>query len=143
MSIKLSSDTLQGWTVLIVDDEPDSLTVASMLLKYYGATVIEANNGVKGLELARSENPRFIISDLSMPGMDGWDMIVELKKDRRTAGIPVIALTAHAMAGDRTKAIAAGFHNYLSKPLVPETFVNDLLALLIDIPDIASDLDNN
>jgi CheY-like chemotaxis protein len=82
--------------------------------------------------------PAFIISDLSMPVMTGWEMLHELKLDRATMDIPVIALTAHAMEGDRTKAIAAGFHNYLTKPLRPQTFIRDLLHVVIDIPAIAA-----
>jgi CheY-like chemotaxis protein len=69
-----------------------------------------------------------------MPVMDGWTMIDELKRDPSTQTIPAIALTAHAMIGDREKAIAAGYHNYLSKPLTPATFMKDLLRLLNDIP---------
>jgi CheY-like chemotaxis protein len=71
-----------------------------------------------------------------MPGMDGWMMIEALKNDPRTVSTPVIALTAHAMKGYRECAIASGFHNFLTKPLTPETFINDLLILLVDIPEL-------
>jgi CheY-like chemotaxis protein len=76
----------------------------------------------------------FIISDLSMPVMSGWEMLTELRNDTLTVNIPVIALTAHAMQGDRNRAIAAGFHNYLIKPLRPQTFIKDLLNVVMDIP---------
>ncbi len=138
MSLEMSNDLLKGWPVLVVDDEPDSLTVATMLLELCGAHVITASNGQEGLEMARLYRPKFIISDLSMPRMSGWQMLHELKADVRTSDIPCIALTAHAMEGDRNRAIAAGFHNYLTKPLRPETFANDLLRLLVDIPEIAA-----
>jgi CheY-like chemotaxis protein len=75
-----------------------------------------------------------------MPEMDGWGMLGALKLDRATLDIPVIALTAHAMVGDRERAIMAGFHNYLTKPLTPATFMKDLLVLLTDIPAFASEL---
>jgi CheY-like chemotaxis protein len=137
MTLSTSNELLNGWLVLVVDDEPDSLTVATVLLELCGAQVITARDGQEGLELARRRNPNFIISDLSMPRMSGWQMLQELQFDRRTADIPVIALTAHAMDGDRNRAIGAGFHNYLTKPLQPEMFVSDLLRLLIEIPEFA------
>ncbi|NDJ60793.1 MAG: response regulator [Chloroflexi bacterium] len=140
MAFELSDDLLKDWTVLVVDDEPDSLLVAKKLLARCGADVVTATNGRQALEIARDRHPRFIISDISMPELDGWELIEAIKRDRATAEIPVIALTAHAMEGDRAKAIGAGFHNYLSKPLMPETFVSDLLTLLIDVPEIARDL---
>jgi two-component system cell cycle response regulator len=131
------ANILEGWDILIVDDEPDSRIVASYVLDYYGATVHTANNGKEGLERAIALRPRFIIADLSMPVMDGWEMLRQLKANPATREIPVIALTAHAMLGDRDKALAAGFHNYLTKPLTAETFIHDLLALLVDIPVLA------
>lgn len=137
MSFDLSPTLLNGWKVLVVEDEFDSQIVAQTLLSRYGAEVLTADNGRIGLELAKKHRPHFIVSDLSMPEMNGWQMIEALKRDISVTNIPVIALTAHAMAHDRERAISAGFHNYLSKPLVPYTFVKDVLNLLIDIPHIA------
>jgi CheY-like chemotaxis protein len=125
---------LNDWTVLVVEDEPDSLEVAERILHFYGAKVLTAVNGKEGLAAARAERPRFIISDISMPVMDGWGLIYELKLDRSLMDIPVIALTAHAMVGDRARAISAGFHNYLTKPLTAKTFMAQLFALLVEIP---------
>jgi CheY-like chemotaxis protein len=136
----LPQETLKGWIVLVVDDDPDSLNIVEALTTYYGANTHIAINGHQGLELARQLRPTIIITDLSMPVMDGWKMIEKLKNDRTTAEIPIIALTAHAMIGDRERAIAAGCHNYLSKPLMPDTFINDLLALLVEIPQLAGKL---
>ena len=133
----ISRNMLAHWTVLVIDDEPDSLEVASRILRYYGAKVITANDGQEGLQKARSEKPTLIISNISMPVLDGWGLIYELKRDRATFNIPTIALTAHAMVGDRVRAISAGFHNYLTKPLEPDTFVQQLLELLVnDIPEL-------
>ncbi|MBI1258150.1 MAG: response regulator [Chloroflexi bacterium] len=131
---------LQGKKILVVEDEPDSLEVASILLEMYGADVITATNGREGLDQARKHQPRFIISDLSMPEMSGWEMVHHLKDDRSTMDIPVVALTAHAMTGDRERALAAGFHNYLSKPLRPDTFINDLMKLVADSPELMQTL---
>jgi CheY-like chemotaxis protein len=125
---------LGGLVIVVVDDEPDSLEVAKELLEMYDVEVVTATNGREGLEKIIEYRPAFVISDLSMPEMSGWEMLHVLKSDRATAEIPVIALTAHAMVGDRARAIAAGFHNYLTKPLQPESFINDLLKVVIDIP---------
>ena len=83
---------LEGWQVLVLEDEIDSLEVALTILRYYGATVYTATNGKEGLDLLKEKKPHFVISDLSMPIMDGWEFITEVKKDRTIAEIPVIAL---------------------------------------------------
>lgn len=133
----ISRNMLAHWTVLVVDDEPDSLEVASRILRHYGAKVITASDGQEALQKVQSVRPTLIVSDLSMPVLDGWGLIYELKRNRVTLDIPVIALTAHAMVGDRTRAINAGFHNYLTKPLTPSTFMLDLLRLLVDLPEFS------
>lgn len=127
-----------NWDVLVVDDEPDSLEVATRMLKLAGANVHTAENGRDGFEVAKQIRPKFILSDLSMPVMDGWQMLNQLKRNPGTADIPVIALTAHTMPGDRDKAMAAGFHNHVSKPLDPPKLVQQLANILMDIPDIAA-----
>lgn len=136
----LPADLLRDWRILVLDDEEDSLEVAEIILLEYGASLYTASNGRDGLAIVHDVMPHFIISDISMPIMDGWGFISALKADRATAHIPVIALTAHAMKGDRERAIGAGFHNYLSKPLTADTFIHDLLSLLTDIPEFADRL---
>ncbi|NWF68031.1 MAG: response regulator [Chloroflexi bacterium] len=140
MSAQIRRDILRNWPVLVVDDEADSLEVATRILRFYGADVTTAVNGQDALRAVKRFRPRFIISDLSMPVLDGWGLLYELKMERDTAEIPVIALTAHAMNGDRARAIEAGFHNYLTKPLTTATFMSELLALLMDIPALAVEL---
>jgi CheY-like chemotaxis protein len=98
---------------------------------------VTANNGREALEKLQHFRPHFILSDLSMPEVDGWTMLITLKKDRRYLDIPVIALTAHAMSGDREKAIQAGFHNYIAKPLDPPKFIFQMVTLLTDVPELA------
>jgi two-component system cell cycle response regulator DivK len=137
---KLPNTLLQDWQVVIVEDEPDNMDVASYILEFYGATVHCATDGSEGLQVIQTVKPDFVISDLSMPVMDGWELITRLKKNVATTNIPIIALTAHAMAGDRERAMAAGFHNYLSKPLTPETFIDQLVRLLLDIPNLSDRL---
>jgi two-component system cell cycle response regulator len=133
----LPRDILKDWKILVIDDEMDSIDVASRVLRYFGATVMTAGNGREGLETLRAFHPRLIISDISMPVLDGWGVISEIKNNRALMDVPVIALTAHAMSGDRDRAMAAGFHNYLTKPLTPQTFVHDLLSLLVDLPQFS------
>ncbi|MEL6407593.1 MAG: response regulator [Chloroflexota bacterium] len=134
---KIPTDLLNGWDIVVVDDEPDSLEVARFILDFYGANVHTASNGEDGFALVEKIKPRFVISDLSMPEMDGWELLSRLKSTYQTQDIPVIALTAHAMKGDRDRAIAKGFHNYLTKPLTAETFMDELLILLLDIPQLS------
>src|SRR5688500_11952102 len=113
MHFTITDTLLAGWNVLVVGDEPDSLFIAQTLLEMCGAMVLTAPDGDQGFAMAKTHKPSFIITDLSMPEVNGWDMLTRLKAEVSTHEIPVIALTAHAMAGDREKALAAGFHNYL------------------------------
>lgn len=136
----IPDDLLAGWDIVVLDDEEDSLEVAEIILLEYGANVSTAVNGAEGLDVVRDVKPSFVISDLSMPVMDGWGFISNMKKDPELSSIPVIALTAHAMVGDRERAVAAGFHNYLTKPLTVDTFMADLVKLLIDIPELVEHL---
>lgn len=133
---------LEGWQVLVLEDEIDSLEVALTILTYHGATVYTATNGKEGLDLLKEKKPHFVISDLSMPVMDGWQFISEVKKDRTLAEIPVIALSAENFSESRNRAIIEGFHNFMSKPLTPETFVDDLLKLLVDHSELQALLNN-
>jgi len=135
--MNVDESILQGLQILVVDDEPDNLEVVVVLLQMFDADVLIASNGQEALEMARDFQPKFIISDLSMPVMSGWEMIHILKNDPKTKDIPVIALTAHAMTGDKQRVLAAGFHNYLSKPLQPATFIRDFLQLVMNTPVMA------
>lgn len=136
MTISIPANILQGLKVLVIEDDPDSLEVATRLLKHYGAMVHQASNGQEGLDVLRQVTPDFIICDLSMPVLDGWGFISEIKKHRPTSVIPTFALTANAMPHHRHEAIEAGFYNFMTKPLTPSSFMKDLLGLLEDIPEL-------
>ncbi|MEL6308688.1 MAG: response regulator [Chloroflexota bacterium] len=127
MNAKMSVDFLNGMKIVIIDDDADSLDVAKILLEFSGADVRTANNGQEGLEVIQTFDPFLVLSDISMPKLDGWGLIKELRKSQRIATLVVIALTAHAMVGDREKVMQAGFDGYLAKPLQPTTFISDLL----------------
>src|SRR5215204_3922669 len=97
----IPNNILEGWRVVVVEDEADSLEVATLLLEMYGAQVIGARNGREGIAMIQKHRPNFVISDLSMPEMSGWELIETLNHgERDLAEIPVIALTAHAMDHD-------------------------------------------
>jgi CheY-like chemotaxis protein len=116
------------WRVLVVDDEPDNLEVIAETLEFCDAQVKTANNGAVGIEVYNTFQPNLILVDLSMPVMDGWRMRASLKADSTFNGTPIIALTAHAMGGDRERALAAGFDGYLTKPVNVLSIVDDIRA---------------
>jgi CheY-like chemotaxis protein len=136
MSQSIRPDILKGWPIVVIDDEPDSLEVARFILAYYGATVHTASHGQEGLAVLRKAQPYFALCDLSMPIMDGWTVIREVKSDPLLHKLPIIALTAHALLGDRERVIAAGFYHYMSKPLSVSTLMQQLMLVLMGIPHL-------
>ena len=117
-------------TILIVEDNALNLELAADLLAAAGYTIRQARTGEEGLRLARLESPALILMDLRMPGLDGFATLRALKADPRTAVIPSVALTAQAMTGDREAALAAGFDDYISKPIDTRTFSQTVARLL-------------
>ncbi len=103
--------------VLVVEDNADNRTLISDLIGMLGGTVIEAKDGAEGVELASKEKPALILMDLSLPRKDGWQAVREIKANADTSHIPIIALTAHAMVGDRERALDAGCDDYVPKPI--------------------------
>jgi two-component system cell cycle response regulator DivK len=104
-------------TILIVEDNEMNRNMLSRRLIRRGHEVTMAVDGQEGIDMARAEKPDLILMDMSLPQVDGWEATKQLKADDTTASIPVIALTAHAMAGDREKAIEGGFDEYETKPV--------------------------
>jgi len=117
--------------VLIIEDNEANLELAEYLLKASGYATLTARDGEEGIRGARKEHPDLIICDLQMPIMDGYGVVRELKKDPLLRPIPVIAVTALSMPGDRNNVLAAGFDGYLSKPIEPETFVRTVEGFLL------------
>lgn len=113
-------------TVLLVEDNEDNRIVYQTILEYRGYRVHEATNGEEGLRLARQTRPDAILMDISIPIIDGWTATEMLKQDPETADIPVIALTAHALAEDREKAREVGCAGYLAKPCEPRKVVAEI-----------------
>ncbi len=103
--------------VLVVEDNPANMTLAAFLLQSVGHTVIRATDAEAGLTLARDDQPDLILMDIQLPGMDGLEATVLLKRAEATRAIPVIALTALAMKGDEARIRAAGCDGYIAKPM--------------------------
>lgn len=113
-------------TVLLVEDNHDNRMIYGIMLEHAGYEVIQAVDGEQGLERARELLPALILMDVSLPKLDGYSVTRLLKSDERTAGIPIIALTAHALAGEEQRARDAGCDGYLSKPVEPIRVVEEV-----------------
>lgn len=116
--------------VLIIEDNEDNRIVYSTILRHHGFRVTEALDGEAGIAMARQELPDLILMDISIPIVDGWEATQRLKSESETRHIPVIALTAHAMPGDRERALQAGCDGYLAKPCEPRAVLAEVNRLI-------------
>lgn len=117
-------------TILLVEDNEDNQAIYCAVLTHHGHTVLQALDGESGVRLAREHLPDVIIMDISMPILNGYEATRLLKADAATAHIPIIALTAHAMAEDRQKAHDAGCDFYLAKPAEPRVVAAEVARIL-------------
>jgi CheY-like chemotaxis protein len=115
--------------ILYVEDNDDNVYMLRKRLTRAGFTVVIATDGVQGVAMAGSERPDLIIMDLTLPDMDGWEATRRIKADPATKHIPVVALTANAMEGDREKALAAGCDDFDTKPVELPRLLNKIRAL--------------
>jgi two-component system cell cycle response regulator DivK len=120
--------------ILLVEDNEMNRDMLSRRLQRKGFDVVMAEDGGQGLAMARSESPDLILMDMSLPVVDGWEATRTLKADEATRAIPVIGLTAHAMAGDREKCLAAGCNDYDTKPVELPRLLDKMAALLGGAP---------
>ncbi|MEP6495980.1 MAG: response regulator [bacterium] len=111
-------------TVLLVEDNEDNLVIYSTILRHAGYTVIEATDGQQGIDAAREHHPGLILMDVSIPIVDGWEATRRLKADPDTSGIPIIALTAHALPSDQQMSVEVGCNGYISKPAEPRVVLS-------------------
>jgi two-component system, cell cycle response regulator DivK len=116
--------------LLLVEDNEMNRDMLSRRLERKGHQVIFAVDGEQGIAMARTEHPDLILMDMSLPVIDGWEATRTLKADPATRAIPIIALTAHALVGDREKAIAAGCDDYDTKPVEFQRLLDKIEALL-------------
>jgi two-component system cell cycle response regulator len=119
-----------GARILVIEDNPINLELKTYLLQAMQHEVVPARNGDEGLALARAQAPDLIICDIQMPGTDGYEVARRLRADPVLRKVPLIAVTAYAMVGDREKAIAAGFDMHVPKPIDPANFMEVIQALL-------------
>ena len=117
-------------TILLVDDNQANRVLASKLLRARGHEVVEADAGEAAIALARERKPALVLLDLGLPGMDGWEALRRIRADEASRAVPVVAVTAHAMVGDRERALAAGFDGYMSKPIDASTFGDTVAGFL-------------
>ena len=112
--------------ILVIEDNPTNLELMIYLLTAFGHTPLVARTGEEGLAAAARERPDLILCDLGLPRMSGLEVARRLKSDPALQPIPLIAVTASAMVGDREAVMATGFDGYISKPITPETFVREV-----------------
>jgi CheY-like chemotaxis protein len=116
--------------ILLVEDNEMNRDMLSRRLERRGYQIVIAVDGAEGVAMAQSEKPDLILLDMSLPVLDGWEAARQLKGADGTKGIPIIALTAHAMAGDREKALEAGCNDYDTKPIELPRLLEKIAALL-------------
>ncbi len=116
--------------ILLIEDNELNRDMLERRLRHRGYDIILATDGETGIDVAAAENPDLILMDMSLPGIDGWETTRRIKAAPESADIPVIALTAHAMASDRDKALAAGCDEYDTKPVEMERLLGKMQQLL-------------
>ncbi len=121
--------TLAG-RILVIEDNPINLELITYLLRAFNYTVLTATDGKAGMELAHRERIDLIICDVHLPELNGYEVAYRLKKHPVLGKIPLVAVTALAMVGDREKVLAAGFDDYIGKPIMPEGFLRQIEACI-------------
>src|ERR1700756_4486475 len=121
-----------GLTIIVVEDHDDARRYLGLFLGRLGANVVMAENGLKGLLAIKMSHPNLVLSDISMPGMDGFELLREIRALGSDAGasVPVIAMTALVTHADRVRILNAGFQACLPKPFTPDKLVETILTLL-------------
>ena len=112
--------------ILVVEDEERNRYLISFILKSNGLEVITANNGMEGVEAAKNQMVDLVIMDIKMPRMDGYEATRRIRELDGYQSVPIVALTSYAMAGDEKKALEAGCDGYVSKPIDPETIMDEI-----------------
>lgn len=124
--------------ILIVEDNDMNRDMLSRRLERRGFEIATAADGLQGLEMARTENPDLILMDMSLPDLDGWETTRRIRADSAIAGIPIIALTAHALVSDRERCLDAGCDDYDSKPVEFDRLLGKIETMLEDRSTVAS-----
>jgi two-component system cell cycle response regulator DivK len=117
--------------ILVVEDNDMNMQLVEFLLEEGGFEIVKASSGEEALALTSMNAPDLILMDIHLPGLDGLSVVRKMKGDVRTARTPILALTAHAMRGDKDRFLEAGFDGYISKPIDVKTFVSSISRYLL------------
>jgi len=124
---------ISEWDVIIVDDEQDNIGVVELVLQFNDANVRSATSGPACLRLLEEAVPTFLLVDIQMPEMSGYQLLEKIRANPEWRSIPVIALTAHARPEDQDEILAAGFDGYISKPVTVMTLADELMSILAGV----------
>ena len=116
--------------VLVIEDNVDNMELITFILKNSGYQTLRAETGKNGLELALSERPDFILLDIQLPDMDGFEVLRRIRASESDGNIPVIAITSYAMTGDQEKMLAAGCTGYIEKPIEPDKVISQIRRII-------------
>jgi CheY-like chemotaxis protein len=112
--------------ILVIEDNEQNIYLVTFILESHGCEVIQARDGLAGIKAAKESKPDLILLDIQLPVMDGYAVAKELRNDPNLIGTPIVAVTSHAMAGDRQRGLEAGCTGYIEKPINPDTFVGQV-----------------
>ncbi len=113
-------------TVLVIEDNEQNLYMITFILEYHGYEVIQVRDGASGIRVAAETSPDLILLDIQLPEMDGYAVARRLRAEPEFNHVPIVAVTSHAMTGDREKTIKAGCTGYIEKPINPDTFISEI-----------------
>lgn len=116
--------------VLIVEDNENNMELISFILEASGEETIQAVNGLSGVKMAISQKPDYIILDIQLPDIDGFEVLKRIRSTDEIKDIPIIAMTSYAMAGDRERMLSAGCNGYIEKPIDPEYVISQINKIL-------------
>ena len=119
-------------TALVIEDHPDNMMLICDILQVNGYTTLQAETGMQGYELAQIQQPDFIILDIQLPDISGYQVLEKIRSNDKTQKIPVIAMTSYAMAGERTKLLNAGCDGYVEKPIDPTRVIQQIMQVIGD-----------
>ena len=118
--------------ILVIEDNEQNMYLMTFMLENNGYEVVQARDGREGIELATSVKPTLVLLDIQLPVMDGYAVARGLRGNPELAGVPIVAVTSYAMAGDREQTLAAGCTGCIEKPVNPDTFIDELKEYLRD-----------